>query len=528
MTQEECAQWNSHKLLFDKISDRLKVLGRDKLAVEAGSGFFSTAYLAEFFDKVISIENNPQYYDIIKEDLTHQLSNLEYIQWPANGTYDADLWTYFRDWELGNLGDANFALVDNSGSRPKCVVELMNAGVRYIMAHDFEGDYGWQIVEPWKTGHKLHICRDHAAWSALWTTDHELWERLERENPPPSYGMPIQMATITMNAGEDIPGSTLKYNLQMNAKYFDRVIITDGNLTKEAEKYYAQFPNLTIVDRKWEDKFVYQYQAAMQQVTAKEWTFLLDDDEVPCNDLRDWLRFSLRDPATAQFNAVRVRPALMLADSRESWRDEEGKTWSRYYRCSPLPKEGGEVGFTRKVIRKEPTFTFLYSEGEYHATPAFIQEFGGQQLNAENSTYIHFPYYHFKTIESYVINDCLNALVSPKGERYTEEEGKTFREILTKDGILTRKDFVAATKAGWSAELKKFAVDHCHHTDRPISRLYWWYYVLAHPGEAGNIPGGIISRDDVFKMALGEETWDMYIESRENNDFVEVFHTPLD
>lgn len=58
----------------------------------------------------------------------------------------------------------------------------------------------------------------------------------------------IILAHITMNAGEDIPGSTIKFHLQENAQYFDKVIVIDGNLTEEAKQYYSKFKNLEVAE----------------------------------------------------------------------------------------------------------------------------------------------------------------------------------------------------------------------------------------------------------------------------------------
>ena len=95
----------------------------------------------------------------------------------------------------------------------------------------------------------------------------------------------VTLAQITMNAGDDIPGSVIKWNLKNNAKYFDRVIVVDGNLTNRAKEFYSQFKNVEYIDSPWHDSYVDQYRAFTEKLSDGEWCLYLDCDLVVRDDV---------------------------------------------------------------------------------------------------------------------------------------------------------------------------------------------------------------------------------------------------
>tara|TARA_R110002110_G_scaffold38985_2_gene126510 strand:+ start:13631 stop:14671 length:1041 start_codon:yes stop_codon:yes gene_type:complete len=310
------------------------------------------------------------------------------------------------------------------------------------------------------------------------------------------------LAQLTMNAGDGIPGSVLKWNLERNAHKFDRVLIVDGQLTDKASKYYGQFPNLEALDSPWKDNHAPQYQRFTDELEDGEWCLYLDDDEAPSDNLiRLCAEIKGVTEAKPDLNDVNIviLPSILYIT-------EDGL---RHYRAlhKPFPEDSRNGGHTKPVLfKKADSLIFLTSPPpSAHVTPSH----GGAQkaIYASGGWY-----YHFKSAEAYVINDCLFALMNPKAERYTDEEAADFEEALNDSKIHTMQEFREATEEGtWSQKLIDFAYANQDQTDRPISRLWWWYAVICHPEKNTNAN---LTWEKVVETALADEWHCTYQESK--------------
>jgi len=316
------------------------------------------------------------------------------------------------------------------------------------------------------------------------------------------------LAQLTMNAGEGIPGSVLKWNLEKNAKHFDRVLIVDGDLTDDAKAYYSQFPNVEALDSPWKDDHAPQYRRFADELKDGEWCLYMDDDEAPseelctlCKGLNGW---------DSKANMI-VLPSILYIT-------ENGK---RYYRAlhKPFEKDPRNGGHTKPVLfKKKISLDFITSPPpSAHVTPTH----GAHQVAMYAS---QAWYYHFKSVEAYIINDCLFALMNPIQERYTPGEAKVFKEGLEESGIKTLSDFRTCTSMGsWGEKLLELAIDNREAYDRPISRLYMWYFHICRPG---HLAPSDASWDDVVNYVLADEWRDTYRESKKAGEHVDLSSTP--
>lgn len=301
------------------------------------------------------------------------------------------------------------------------------------------------------------------------------------------------LCQITMDGGDGIIGSTIKWHLKNYAHYFERVIVVDGNLTNKAKEFYQQFPNLIALDRPWKDSYVAQYRAFADELKDDEWALYLDDDEICSAELLDYVNHkNFPFGSKNDINMFYIPCILYLT--------ENGKD---YYPAEPLPKINFEGQWTKHILfKKEKSLDFKYFGSHVIAT----------HHQNEKADYIHWPYFHMKTLESFVYNDVWQAFLSPEGQGYTKQEADLFR-ALTKQYKST-KEFKKATVDGkWTFPLQKFAYSYKSDYDRPISRLSWVYWTLlghSYPFPTKDRP----SWDVVKQFVLSQESMNIFIKNK--------------
>lgn len=305
------------------------------------------------------------------------------------------------------------------------------------------------------------------------------------------------LAQITMNAGDDIPGSTIKWNLKNNADKFDLVYVVDGNMTDEAWEFYKQFPNVMAISSPWEDSYVKQYQTFADKLIKGEWCLYLDCDEIPSEELMLQFKFGMK---WGKVTMVQIPCILHLT--------EDGK---KYYPVEPQPPQD----------KKETTWTkniwFKKTDGLH------FRHFGSHVIPQQSdgvTVYAHYPYYHMKSLESFVYNDVYQAFLHPEGQGYDPVEAAQFK-MFTKQ-YKTLNEFKKATKEGaWPIPLQKFARSKATIYNRPISRLAWVYYILEghqNPWSDWQQP----SWDDVKKHVLGKESMELFEKNKNEENFIEI------
>ena len=122
LTPEEIGQWSSFTMVLDPLFERLSI----RTCVELGAGYFSTPYLADKCDKLISYENYSNWMDKIK-DMTKDKTNIDYK---------------FKETEnLSTFIGEDFCdliLIDHSGDRKNALIKALASRIPYIVVHDFE------------------------------------------------------------------------------------------------------------------------------------------------------------------------------------------------------------------------------------------------------------------------------------------------------------------------------------------------------------------------------------------------------
>lgn len=315
------------------------------------------------------------------------------------------------------------------------------------------------------------------------------------------------ISTITMNAGKDIPGSILKSNLETKFKNFD-VIVVDGNLTEEAAEFYKKYKNVTVINSPWtgtERAYRNQYEKIWEKIPQNCWFGFLDDDERWCDDLSKILEKNEIEESNFTYNLkgkeldiICVPCILHLSENSQNYFAAE----------SEPPKEPRKDTWTKGIIVRKSERVELDHFGSH------VQFKIKKECKDKRIGYIHLPYYHMKSLESFVYNDVWQAFLSPEGQQYDPVQSRWFK--LFTSCYKSTKEFKEATKKGtWPPTLKKFAWDNRKDYNHPISRLSWVYFIL----EGHLMPeiDDFMTWENVKQYVLSKETMAIYNKNKTDN-----------
>lgn len=322
------------------------------------------------------------------------------------------------------------------------------------------------------------------------------------------------IGTITMNAGEDIPGSILKFNLNNQFKLFKRIIVVDGNLTEQAKQFYSKFPNVEYVDSPWtgnERAYRNQYDKIWEMIENNNWFGFLDDDEMWSSELIEEFLSKKIDDIKFKFDENCLKKGSdidLICVPCILHLTEDGQ---QYFPAEPKPKNFFNGQWTKQIIVRKSDRIKIAHIGS-HVQFKLVDNFN-------RIAYVPEPYYHMKSLESFVYNDVWQAFLSPEGQGYSEVESKKFKMFTS--CYSSTKEFKQATKNGeWSPMLKKFAWDYRKQYTRAISRLAWTYFVL----EGHEMPEAdeFMTWDNMKQYVLSPETMAIYSENKKNNIGIKI------
>jgi len=293
-----------------------------------------------------------------------------------------------------------------------------------------------------------------------------------------------------------------------------------GHLTDDALEFYKQFDNVEVVSSPWEDSYIKQYQAFTAQLKDGEWCLYLDCDEIPSPELIEACKMGPGPVAGEYLDLFRLPCVLHLT--------EDGK---KYYPVEKPPVENWTGQWTKNILfKKSNQLTFRHFGS--HVIP---------EVKNNRYSYINRPYYHMKSLKSFVYNDVWQAFLHPEGQGYTPIEAAQFK-MFTKQ-YKTTAEFKKATLSGcWPVALQNFARKHSRDFNRPISRLSWVYYLLENNIDvlsdgnmmrhdtAKSFPGTLemmvhpdtLTWDYVKQYVLGKETMELFNENMEKGNFIEI------
>lgn len=255
------------------------------------------------------------------------------------------------------------------------------------------------------------------------------------------------LSSFTMDAQGELFKLLPKY--QNN---FDKIIVCDGQLSKQAKEYYLKINNIEVIDYPWDDNYKARYQMIAERAPKDSLILHLDSDELPSEDLLKELRKIEHD------NDVHYHIPCVL------YLTEDGK---KYYTAEKESFKEFKGQWTKKVIYKNDDGLCFWSAGS-HIVPYHENIF---------PKYIPYPYYHMKSLESFVYNDCYQAFLEPEGQQYSLTDARLFKMLI--QCYKTTQEFKISLKKGtWSPPLKKFAWERRQNYTNPVSRLAWAYWIL--------------------------------------------------
>lgn len=333
----------------------------------------------------------------------------------------------------------------------------------------------------------------------------------------------VAIGFITMNAGEDIRGSTLKWAISRTKEYFDYIVVVDGHMTDEARKYYRSIPNLRAVDSPWKNRHAIQYVARNRAVDKGDWLLAMDDDECPYNELVEFCKCELiNDSAKDKINIYYLPSVTHIVRQNDN----------KFYRCEEYPHDE-ERCLKRILYKNDGNIDFITSNCGMHVTPAVINTQYGQRVHADRSKTLNLPYYHMKSLESFMINDCVYVMSDPRpkfekpeSRGFTEQDVNEIEYISRKHQYYIIDNFINATKKSqWPKELKDFAFRFSNlgqTNGKTCSRFYILYYILQRTEQAP-----IEYTYDTIFQHWSKRLHSIYQQSLNNNEYVIADHTPI-
>lgn len=312
----------------------------------------------------------------------------------------------------------------------------------------------------------------------------------------------IILGTMTMNAGDDIFQSPIKFLLKNNFTVFKRVIVFDGNLTNNAKEFYKTCDNVEVVNYPWDDNYGARYKLfAEEYLKEQEWGMWLDDDECLTEDLYKWLSNSISDLNKKGVQIVGLPCILHIT--------EDGKF---YYPVEPKPPKVYSPEIWVKWILFKKTQWLQFRCAGSHVIP--YQSKDNVWSYSDGCAYVH-----LKSFESFVYNDVWQGFLCPEGQQYTSVEAAQFKLFTSK--YKSVQAFKQATVMGeWPEPLKRFAWNSRWITERPISRLAWTYFLLY--GHSCLEKDEKFTWENVKKYILKEESIKLLQKNKKEGNYIRI------
>lgn len=257
----------------------------------------------------------------------------------------------------------------------------------------------------------------------------------------------VHIGFLTNNAGDDIPGSTLKATIKRCIEKFDSIIVVDGNLTESSKIYYER-SGVNYLNSPWTGKHVDQYMARDKCANPGDWMLALDCDEAPSDDLINFIQ-TLR---TGRHSTGQIQQIILPV---VTWWCKNNS--NIYYRVEPWPDEKGNAAGHKRILYKiDPDNLFFHtSRTGTHVTPI---------VRKGASAVISYPYLHFKSPETMAMNASVTIMEDirpidwvPGSRGFYEEDVVELEQIAKKYGLDSGPEFRKATRRHtWPEELKAF------------------------------------------------------------------------
>jgi len=190
--------------------------------------------------------------------------------------------------------------------------------------------------------------------------------------------------------------------------YFDAIRVCDGG-SKDGTQGMCGKYGVELHIREWDDKYHEQDNMLLSRAKPKDWVMIMDDDECPSRPLLDNLRRLIASAKKQGCNMISIPSLLVLDDEPE---------------CG-LSKFIEETKAGSQRFRKYWLFEYDKTVKSYGTPHRSVESMKGWKTFDQP-----YPYYHFKTSWSFVINDCIHAWIDPFNQGYTRTQADEMYSVL--------------------------------------------------------------------------------------------------
>ena len=258
---------------------------------------------------------------------------------------------------------------------------------------------------------------------------------------------------ISMNRDKD-----LNRILSQCKGYFDIIRVCDGADSIDT-KNIVYSNGAEYYNRMWDDKYQEQDNVLLSKARAKDWILIMDDDELPSTLLLENIKSIIQRARNTNCNMVSL-PCLLSLDNETLCSEKEfiGKV-----------KEGSIIPF-----RKYWLFEYDKTVKSYGTPHRSVETHKGWKVYDQP-----YPYYHYKTRNSFIVNECLHTFINPMDQGLNRSEIKDFQDSIKKCSWVMSQDVLRSLISGKvPEEFISFIWRYKDKINKPTSKWFWSYYFI--------------------------------------------------
>lgn len=196
----------------------------------------------------------------------------------------------------------------------------------------------------------------------------------------------------------------LKRLIENTKDYFDVIRICDGGSSDGTKEIIKEYPNAEFYYREWDDDYAAQDNELLKQARRGDWIMIMDDDECPSLQLLEHLEQIIDYCNKFSYNMVSL-PSLLVLNGEPECKTEIF-----------IEEVKNDI---RNPFRKYWLFKYDSTVKSYGTPHRSVESKKGWKVYDQP-----YPYFHYKSSEGFIINDCIHGWINPPKQEYSPKQAK--------------------------------------------------------------------------------------------------------